>query len=68
MSLRCDFSRLRTEWSYLPTHALSLASPIQGMPGMAWWGVAWYGMAWRERSVDVRPIGDIVFSRIPQNV
>ena len=54
MLLQCDFWCLRKEWSTLPTRARSLASPSQGMAGMAWRGVAWYGMAWQEHLVDVR--------------
>ena len=69
VSLQCDFSRLRTEWSYLPAHARSLASPIQGMPGMAWRGVACYRMAWRERPMDCAlNWGHCVFANSPNHI
>ena len=41
------FQHFVTELFCPPTRARSLASPSQGMAGMAWRGVAWYGMAWR---------------------
>ena len=59
MLMQYDFQHLRREQSHFPTRMRSLASPSQGMGGMAWRGVAWYVMAWRDRSADVRCIADI---------